>query len=248
MKLEMGVYMFRWGHPGEPTVEIKGFIPEREGVELLRTLERIGVLSPLLFGGALRDDYLRQKCHLRVPTTDYDVRAGIDVPLILKGAKNSAAATKNFKAYFEKAFPGHVVVSDAQINVRNGHFTSGFFTFIHEGREISLQLDNSEIRLPLEDRVCGLAPLCYIGMDSFGRVLAHEKFERDAHDLIFGPVTPSDKKAQQKFLILQKKMASLRWSHQNAKVGVLEKDGSMSGPFRPLIVAPLPILHDPRQS
>jgi hypothetical protein len=63
----------------EPTlVELKAFRPEAESLILLQALDQAGFTNPMLHGGALRDDYFRNRLSIDIPTNDHDIKAGID--------------------------------------------------------------------------------------------------------------------------------------------------------------------------
>lgn len=169
------------------------FSPEPASHAILMALEEAGFTNPVLIGGALRDDYLRQIVAVDVKTNDYDVGAVIN-PKILGDAKDAAEATAKLRAYLKDKFPGADVV-ECDIVWKDGVPCHGSASFKSvEGNEIQLHLVSAEEDgLSLEQILSrnGTAPISSIVMDKNGRVLADAKFMDHTSQRIYQPYQPS---------------------------------------------------------
>jgi hypothetical protein len=190
---------------------------------LLENLHGAGFVNPMLFGGALRDDYLRNRVGIYVPTNDYDIYAGLDAEKVLGAASNTKEATANLVKYVQERFSGVVETAPYAIDGngflasvsfdKSGKFSFGSVKFSYMGRNIEIKFDNKESALPLEQRLwTNTAPLCAIVTDRSGKVIADENFEKHAQELIFKPYEP-DKPGRKNgdYIRLSKKIPGLKY-------------------------------------
>ena len=172
-------------------IELGDFKPELTSKSILQKLQSAGFKNPVLLGGALRDDYLRNVVGVDVKTNDYDVGASINSQEILGSATSSAEATANLKAYIEKQFPGSAFIACDVALGKTGAVQHGSAAFkLASGHEIQLHLASpAEEMLTLEQILSlnGTAPISRIVMDISGRVLADAKFAEHASQLIYEP-------------------------------------------------------------
>lgn len=168
------------------------FKPEPQSLTLLQSIQAAGFVNPVLFGGALRDDYYRNVLHEAVPTNDYDIKAAID-PVIFEDARCFDAATPKLTHYIMTHFPGsHIdqvgVNFDAQ-----GHFAAAGAEFVNgNGQRVHLIL-TSAMPEKMEDWIFGDAPINRIAMNAEGRVLADKNFEHHARLRVYQPDEPISK-------------------------------------------------------
>ena len=184
-------------------VTLKDFAPEAFSKSLLENLHEAGFVNPMLFGGALRDNYLRERVKgmKDVATNDYDIYACLDAEKVLGSASTTQEATAKLIKYVQEKLSGEVqkrpnILEKDSFNAcvsidDKGKVSCGEVSFLYMGRKIEIKFDNGkDENLLLEQRIWGDAPLNTIAMDRSGNVIAHKDFEEHAQKRIFQPFKP----------------------------------------------------------
>lgn len=170
------------------------FKPEKESMAVLQSLENANFDSVMLYGGALRDDYLRNVQNMDVPTNDYDVQGFFDSELLeslLKEESQAEQATRIFAAHLSEKLP-NAQIEKVAVNFHQGEPQAGATIIYDDGRKIDMMIDvPSSPPLSLEERLLkrnfGGAPINSIAMDSSGTVMHDSRFEDHAKRRVFQP-------------------------------------------------------------
>ena len=133
------------------------------------------------------DPYL----YMRTTQDNRIIIGGRDEPFYnpVKRDKLLKKKTQQLTHDFQKIFPDVKLLRPIHMT-KGGKFSSGFFSFEYQNHIVNLMLDNDELNLPMEKRVCGFAPISYIALNAAGEVYAHEDFEDDARNLIYRSLYP----------------------------------------------------------
>lgn len=190
---------------GLKVLHLKDFKVSPFSIKLLGSLEQAGIDNPILFGGALRDQWMD------IEINDYDIWGHWEkiIDSSILPARNANKMITALKA----AIPGL-----SQMNHRVSHrktdkeqWAEYQFAFMYEDHKISLFIDH--ILLSLEDKIRGDAPINTIVMDSSGKILAHPLFETHAAQKTFQPYNHHDPaEDERRFIKLQKKIPGLKYS------------------------------------
>ena len=179
----------------------ENFRPEAASFDVLHQIENGGFENAVLFGGALRDDYLRST-GCPVKTNDYDICAELDSSLF-EGKTTFAEATAVFERYIREKF-GPVKIEEIGINPYGDRKFMGGVTFTDvQGRKIDLHVqDNRHVddmgrdTLPpglykrIRDpgaMIYGNAPINRIAMNSSGQLHYDASFKEHARQRIYMP-------------------------------------------------------------
>lgn len=189
-------------NPAETPVALKNFQSCHPfNIALLRALKQGGIGSPVLFGGAVRDDYLG------IPHTigDYDIWADFGTLLDPSKFDETTFPQQLAKSILE-VLPGSFIKSqESDLSAGKSGFIACKLTLEYEAKEISLFLNNRPV--PPQEKIQGDAPLNAIIMTAEGDVFAHPQFETHAKKRLYAPyshIPPSS--------------AAARFNHLSAKI------------------------------
>ena len=179
----------------------ENFRPEAASFDVLHQIENGGFENVILFGGALRDDYLRST-GCPVKTNDYDISAELD-PAVFEGKTTHAEAAAVFEQYLREKFGPVEIESIGIIPSADGKFWGGAKFTDAQGRKIDLHVrDNRHVddmgrdTFPpgLYERIrdpgamiYGNAPINRIAMNSSGQLHYDASFKEHARQRIYMP-------------------------------------------------------------
>ena len=190
-------------------ITVSEFKPNDFSVTLLKTLEAGGIVNPVLFGGAVRDQFLKIPDKIK----DYDVWADFGSLL-------------GEDIYLESDIPQHIsdkileVLPGAALKCIEGFDRGKETDFIaiklildYQGEEVSLFVNNR----PQEahEKIHGDAPINAVVMDAKGVVYAHPSFEDHVGQKIYEP-----------FPYVSQDVAEARYTHLKAKIPELQHMGN----------------------
>lgn len=202
------------------------FTPEKASIDLLRELHDAGFINPMLYGGAVRDDYLRTRLGLDVPTNDYNILSGIDMKRVFGVLiQNDETAKAKLIAHVHQNFSGSLIevkhgVERAILHSSATEPFTASIRFTYQGKNIHIIFDNEDAERALSSRLWGGEPINRIATDRDGCVVADEKFAAHAHDRIYEAHDHSpwgDRELNPRFKNLQKRIPGLRYEHHQGE-------------------------------
>lgn len=196
--------------------------------ELLIRLETGGIISPVIYGGSIRDSITNyKKIH------DYDIRcAGIDDPSLQEIIKNLVDTAPKETALIEIPIPEQIsnyFFGKLGIRLEKGLLIENSVKFLGDFVDrnssnippidicitrSSFLSTTANIRREIFDNTTAALNSASAGTD--GCIYAHKYFEKDALNNIFRP-NPKEPRfglyTYQNYLILKKKIPDLRFKH-----------------------------------